>query len=454
MQRRVFTAAGAVLTALALTTACSAGDDGGAAGGGSGGSGDGDFDGTITFWYAMAGRNGEAITELVDRYNDENDAGVTVEAIYQGNYNDTLTKLRASAQSGDLPSMVQVNELSTRFMYDSGLATPVQELAEQAGYSFDDLNERVVGYYTVDGVVQSMPFNVSAPTLYYNKDAFAAAGLDPDAPPRTLDDIRAAAEQLRGGSAEYGFVSSIDGYLVEQYLAVADEPYCDEGNGREGLATTVEWDSDVTESILTWWTGMVDDGLAINVGRDANNASAAFQAGNAAMMTFTSANLRDIVDGADFEVGVAPYPMPRAGDAGGPILGGGSLWALAGQPDAAKEAVFDFMAFMMSPESQAMWSTRTGYVPVNTKAVELPEYSEVLDQYPGLALAGEQLSATPDGLNTTGCLMGVMPQARDKMNDAIEASLLGVKEPRQALVDGAAGLTSVIEQYNDSVGAN
>jgi sn-glycerol 3-phosphate transport system substrate-binding protein len=447
--------AAAILAALTLTTACNSGDNSGDNPSNSDdASNAGDFDGTISFWYAMAGRNGEAIMELVDRYNAQNENGVQVEAIYQGNYNDTLTKLRASAQSGDLPSMVQVNELSTRFMYDSGLATPVQELAGQAGYSFDDLNQKLVDYYTVDGVVQSMPFNVSAPTLYYNKDAFAEAGLDPDDPPQTLDDIRTAAEELSGGSTEYGFVASIDGYLIEQYLAMADAPYCDAGNGRDGLATQVEWDNDVTEHIIGWWTGMVEDDLAINVGRNNNNASAAFQSGNAAMMTFTSANLRDIVDGSEFEVGLAPFPKPREGDTGGPLLGGGSLWALDGQPDEAKEAVFDFMAFMMSPESQAVWSTSTGYVPVNERATELPEYTDVLAEYPDLALAGEQLAATPEGANTTGCLMGVMPQARDRMNDAVEAALLGVKEPRQALQEAAASLTSAIEQYNDSVTTN
>jgi sn-glycerol 3-phosphate transport system substrate-binding protein len=446
--RKSLMATAAILTTLALTTACNSADEGG------GGEAGGDFDGTITFWYAMAGRNGEAIMDLVDRYNAENDAGVQVEGIYQGNYNDTLTKLRASAQSGDLPSMVQVNELSTRFMYDSGLAVPVQELAEQAGYSFDDLNQKLVDYYTVDGVIQSMPFNVSAPSLYYNKDAFAEAGLDPENPPQTLEEIREAAEQITGESAEYGFVASIDGYLIEQYLAMADAPYCDAGNGRDGLASQVEWENDVTEYIVDWWAGMVNDDLAVNVGRNNNNASAAFQSGNAAMMTFTSANLRDIIDGSDFEVGLAPFPKPREGDTGGPLLGGGSLWALEGQPDEAKEAVFDFMAFMMSPESQAVWSTQTGYVPVNTLAVELPEYTDVLADYPDLELAGEQLAATPEGANTTGCLMGVMPQARDRMNDAVEAALLGVKTPSEALSDAASSLTSAIEQYNESVDVN
>ena len=121
-----------------------------------------------------------------------------VEPIYQGSYDDSLNKLKAGLQTKDMPAVVQLFDIGTRLMVDLKVATPVQDFIDKEKYDVSDLEPNVLAYYTVDGKQWSMPFNTSNPMLYYNKDMFKAAGLDPEKPPRTfaeLADYAAQADQ-------------------------------------------------------------------------------------------------------------------------------------------------------------------------------------------------------------------------------------------------------------------
>ncbi|MEV0732680.1 ABC transporter substrate-binding protein [Polymorphospora sp. NPDC050346] len=421
-----------------------------------GGSGDSDGVQTISFWHSMGGKNGEAVQALVDRYNEQNAGKVRVEAIYQGKYNDSLTKLRASIQSRQTPNLVQVFEIGTRLMYDTKATVPFADLAADGGIDVDQIEPGIARYYTVDGKLQSLPFNASAPMLFYNKTAFAEVGLDPEKPPTTLAELADAARKLTvrsgGNVTRYGFVASIDGWLVEQLLANAGVEYCDKGNGREGLPTAVNWDNPTLRNIVQTWAGLINSGDGLNVGRNNTDASAAFQAGRAAILPFTSANLRDIISGSDFEVGVANYIRAEAGQTGGVFNGGGSVWTMAGHPKAKQEAAVDFLKYLASAETQAQWAAQTGYIAINRTAEETAAFKEILTTYPDFAKPAAQVRQAPDTPASHGCLMGVMPQARDKMNDVVEAVILGRSTPDQAIAESQRALTPVIESYNKSVG--
>ena len=137
-----------------------------------------EVDGTeITFWHSMGGVNGQAIDELVSRFNEENELGITVVSEYQGEYDDALNKLR-SAQIGNMGAdLVQVYEIGTRFMIDSGWIIPMQQLVDQDGYDLSQIEPNLAAYYTIDDQLYSMPFNSSTPLMYYNKDIFEKAGI-------------------------------------------------------------------------------------------------------------------------------------------------------------------------------------------------------------------------------------------------------------------------------------
>ena len=119
-----------------------------------------------------------------------------VEPTYQGSYDDSLNKLKAGLQSKDVPALVQVFDIGSRLMIDLKVATPVQDFIDKEKYDISDLEPNVLAYYSVDDKLWSMPFNTSNPILYYNKDMFKAAGLDPEKPPRTWAEVEDAAKKL------------------------------------------------------------------------------------------------------------------------------------------------------------------------------------------------------------------------------------------------------------------
>jgi sn-glycerol 3-phosphate transport system substrate-binding protein len=410
----------------------------------------------VTLWHSMGGRNGEALNALVDEFNTAQAGKIKVTAIFQGPYGDALAKLKAAIQSKQLPDVVQVNEIGSRLVYDLKITVPFGDLAKGAGLDTNDLLKGIVAYYTVDGKLLSLPFNASAPMLYYNKTAFKEAGLDPDKPPRTLAEVRTAAEKLvvRQGdrTTRYGFVATIDGWLMEQFYGRANLEYCNQGNGRNGLATAVNWNIPETRDIVTWWGAMMRDGVGLSAGRQNNDGIAAFTSGRAAMLIFTSANMRDMIRESKFDVGVAPYPAPKAGMDGQVLNGGASIWVIKGKPAAKQAAAAKFVAYLGSPEAQAQWSTRTGYIPVNAKAVDLPAFQQAVARNAEFALPSKALAGVASTPASRGCFMGVMPEARQKMNDAIESVILGRDTAEHALASGQATMAASIAAYNRAIG--
>ena len=170
-----------------------------------------DTDGTtITFWHSMGGVNGEAMDYLVNKFNEENEDGITVEAVYQGEYDDAINKLK-SAQIGNMGAdLVQIYDLGTRFMIDSGWIIPMQEMIDADGYDISQIEPNVAAYYTTeDGTMYSMPFNSSTPLLYYNKDMFDEAGIDYPDGSWTWDEFYDIAEKLtKEDGSQYGFAAN------------------------------------------------------------------------------------------------------------------------------------------------------------------------------------------------------------------------------------------------------
>src|SRR4030042_3036869 len=168
---------------LVLLAACGGGEGGDAQGTATTPSGE---TVEIDFWHAMNAANQDPLKALTDRFNaSQSEVKVTLQ--FQGTYEENLAKLLASRGGGGVPALIQLDEASIQRMVDSGMITPVPEFIDAEGYDLSDFIERIISYYELDGALYGMPFNVSNPILYYNKLDFAAAGLDPEQPPRTLD---------------------------------------------------------------------------------------------------------------------------------------------------------------------------------------------------------------------------------------------------------------------------
>src|ERR1700712_1228949 len=323
--------AGAVALALTLTAACGSSSSKTPAAASSAPGADALSGGpvTVNFWHAMKGANADALNALVAKFNSAHQGKITVKATFQGSYDDTITKYKAAVQAKQTPSLVQIYDVGSGFMADSGQTVSAQAFADVDKLNLSDLQPAITGYYSRGGKLQSMPFNSSVPVLYINKTVFTKAGLDPAKPPTSLDEIRTAAEKIKSsGAAKFGFNPAIYGWFFEQLTAEAGKTYCNNDNGRTTRATAVTFDDPEQVKVLSWWKGMVADGLATNTGRSTDDAQAAFKSGTVGMHLESTGALGGYVKAAagKFEVATAPFPKIESTDTGGPIIGGASLW--------------------------------------------------------------------------------------------------------------------------------
>jgi sn-glycerol 3-phosphate transport system substrate-binding protein len=414
----------------------------------------------VTFWHSMGGDlGGKAIPQMLDDFN-KSQTKCFATATYQGTYDDGLNKLKAGLQSGDVPTVMQLYDIGTRLMVDLKVATPVQDFIDKEKYDVSDLEPNILAYYTVDNKLQSMPFNTSNPMLYYNKDAFKAAGLDPNKPPRTFDEVEQDAKKLTvkdssGKVTQYGVSFAIYGWFFEQFLAVSGGYYVNNGNGHDARATAATFNSPEGLAVVNWWKKMYDEGVEGNYGRNTTDTRNAFVAGKTAMIVESTATLRSLLDATKgkFELGTGFYPRPNedAYTKYGTIIGGASLWILNARPAAEQECGWQLVKFLASPKEQAFWHTQSGYYPISKSG-----YNEQVDKdwrakYPQFQTAIDQLHMAPNTRVTQGGLIGVFPSARQTVEVAIESVLQGKATPKDALDKANADVTQAIVLYNQTV---
>lgn len=405
--------------------------------GDSDGDSDGDSEGDITFdfWHIHGDELGETLDEFAEEFSEQTD-GVTVNAVNQGGYRENLNQTLQASRAGDPPGVVQIFEIGTRLCLDSGAFTPVGQVLPDDGVDFDDLLPSVANYYRIDGELNSMPFNSSNTIMLYNKTAFEDAGLDPEDPPRSLSGVRDAAETIVDQTdMEAGISWPNHSWMqIEQQFAKQDQVLLNNGNGREGPPDETFYNSQAGRNVYEWWKGMADDDLYLNPGIEAwDEARQAFLTQQVPMIWDSTSNMVTMKAGAEdsgFELGSAYLPAPN-GDNNGVVIGGGSLWVPDALSDEKKEAVGEFIAYMVQPEQQARWHRNTGYFPVSQTAIDQLESDGWFDDNPDFRTAFDQLQDTQDSAATRGAVMGVFPEARS-INSDISVSILngdvGVEE--------------------------
>jgi len=420
----------------------------------------------IKFWHAMNAANQEALKRLTDRFNDSQDE-VEVELQFQGTYEDNLAKLLASRASGDVPALIQLHDVTTQLLVDSGMLTPVQDFIDRENYDLSDFVQRTVDYYTVDGKLQGMPFNISNPILFYNKVHFREAGLDPDRPPQTLAELKEDCQKLTirnesGTPTRRCIALPIDPWYLEQLLALGGDLYVNNGNGRDSRATEAVFNGPRGREIFQWWGDLMKSGDGQNVGRNPTGDQhlLAVGAGQASMTIGTSAALRtafDVLEApgsiqlTDIELGTAPMPGFADGT-GGTLVGGAALWILNQRSDKEQEAAWKYIKYLVEPQQQADWYSGSGYFPMRISAYELPAAKEVEAKYPAFRTAVDPFLATASTRATQGALLGDLVDVRVIVQKAIEEMILKSKDPSQALDDAAKEVTEAIQEYNRRIG--
>jgi sn-glycerol 3-phosphate transport system substrate-binding protein len=256
---------------------------------------------TIDLWHSEVAANQDVLDTLVSQYNSSQ-SEVRVRLFYQGTPEEILAKLVASLGSGQVPAIAILGETDSQMMIDSGAVAPVQEFIDSEGYDLSDLNGRSLQEYTIQGKLWAMPFGAGIPLLYYNKVIFREVGLDPEKPPRDLEEVRQYSERIlkrdaSGNVARSGIAIDVKEW-TQRTVAEHDDLLVDNNNGRDGRATKVLFNNDTGRWFFQWWHDMVDEGLAFNVGRNPSFADGllAMVSGRAAMTFSFSSALRSVVD--------------------------------------------------------------------------------------------------------------------------------------------------------------
>ncbi|AXM87752.1 ABC transporter substrate-binding protein [Anoxybacillus ayderensis] len=399
----------------------------------------------VIFWHAMSGDLEKALNEIVNDFN-ASQKDIEVKPVFQGTYEEALTKFNAVAGTKDSPTIMQTFEIGTKYMIESGKIEPIQTFIDQEGYDVSQWEKNIVNYYTVNGKIYSMPFNSSTPVLIYNKDAFKEVGLDSEKPPTTYSELKEAAKLLTK-EGRYGFSILNYGWFFEQMVAVQGGLYVNEENGRKGEATSVKFNGEEGLRVFQLIYDMYKEGIFYNVGQNWDEMRAAFQSGKIAMYLDSSAGVRTIVDNAPFEVGVSYLPVPDGVERQGVVIGGASLWLMKDVGDEKKKAAWKFMKYVTTPEVQAKWHVNTGYFAINPAAYELPLVKEQWRKYPQLQVAVNQLKETKPTPATQGAFISVFPQARQRIVHAMESLYQGV-DPKKALEQAANEVNRELEIAN------
>jgi sn-glycerol 3-phosphate transport system substrate-binding protein len=414
----------------------------------------------ITFWHGLNVENEDALQAVTDAYHASQDR-VRVNLQNQGGYLETIDEYFQSSEASR-PELVMFPEYTMQRAIDSDTLVPAGACIESSGFDITPIQPAILQAYATEGVQWGMPFNVSNPVLYYNRLMFEAAGLDPDQPPLSLDELRSVSQQLvDSGAAAYGIAidSGLDsggGWFLEQWLANAGELYADQNNGRSERATEVYFDGETGVELLTFLQQLVQDGLAFYVGDNAGGTDTYFKLADpdepAAMTIGSSASIGSVVAAlgsglvpglTSDDMGIGPLPGPSGTPSA--IVGGAATYVVAGQGDAEAAAAWDYITYLVSAPVQSEWTVLTGYLPLRDDALELEPAKSKVEEDPRYRVAYDQLLSSPD-VAANGPLLGPHRQIRAETANAVAAILTGA-EVAPTLADAAALAEAYLADY-------
>ncbi|ATX66515.1 sn-glycerol-3-phosphate ABC transporter substrate-binding protein UgpB [Roseinatronobacter bogoriensis] len=410
---------------------------------------------TIEWWHALGGELGELLEGVAEGFN-ASQSDFVVRPSFRGTYTETMTGAIAAFRANQQPHIVQVFEVGTgTMMAAEGAIYPIYQLMEDKGVPFDPeaYLPAVVSYYTdPNGNMLSFPFNSSTPIMYYNKDVFEAAGLDPETPPATWADVEAASIAiLESGAAPCGFTTSWPSWvMLENFSAWHNIPLGTLANGFEGFETEFVFNNELVarhwDNLKAW-----QDAGAFRWGGPGPGPDAfpAFYAGECAIVFGSSASRAGVLRNTDFNVGFGfqPHYDDVEGAPQNSVIGGATLWVLTGKSDEEYEGVARFFEYLSQPEVQAEWHQDTGYLPITQASFDLTREQGYYDENPGADTSILQMTLNEPTENSRGLRFGNFVQIRDVISEEMEAVMTGAKTGEQATNDAVRRGNDLLRQF-------
>ncbi len=367
----------------------------------------------IQWWHAMGGRLGEVVNEIAENYN-ASQSDVVVVPTYKGGYEDTMTAGIAAFRAKEQPHIIQIFDAGAATIINAkGATVPVADLMKDF-----DIEDYIPGvrYFYADsaGKMIGLPFNSSTPLLYYNKDAFAEAGID--APPKTWEEFEAIAPKLK----EAGYIALAQSHspwiFSENFHSRHNLQMATGNNGYDSTDVKLLYNNEHMKMHWGKVKGWLDEGYYGFYGRAWGDNQDAFVQKKVAMWLGSSGSFGGLTSSAEFEFGATflPYWESIIEEPKGTFIGGAALFAMAGHEDDEYEAVADFFSYMTASTNQVFWHKQTGYVPITQAAYDDAKKDGYYESTPDAEIGILQLSQ-PGGEWTKGYRLGYYVQIRDVM---------------------------------------
>lgn len=396
----------------------------------------------ISFWHSMSGELGKQTELLINDFNASQSEYKIVPS-FRGEYEESMISLISAFRGKQQPVLAQIYEIGTgTMMAAKGAVYPIYQLMDDTKQEFDskDYLPAISGYYSdVEGRMLSMPFNASTPILYYNKDIFKKAGLDPEHPPKTWQDIEKFSKKiLETKAASCGFTMSYAAQWIgiENFSALHNLPFGTEENGFGGLNSKLTFNGPLQVRLWTDLKKWSDQGIFRYGGPSgALDALPLFMTQNCAIFMQSSGSRAGILSEAQFDVGfgMLPYYDDVEGAPQNSIIGGASIWALKGHTPQEYAGAAAFLKFLSKVDNQAKWHQITGYLPTTKAAYELSKKQHFYEKNVGADIAIKQITLNPPTVNSKGIRFGNLPQIRSILDQELEAVLNGSKTPKNGL---------------------
>jgi len=391
----------------------------------------------LTMYYPIA--VGGALTQVVDGIVADFEAAnpdIKVNAIYSGNYDDTRVRALSALASGEPAQLAVMFSIDAYDLIEQDIVVAFDDIdGVDAGW-LDSFYPALMANGNIEGKTWGIPFQRSTIVAYYNKDMFKAAGLDPDAPPTTWDEMISMGKALTKDGT-YGLMIPSTGYPYWMFQALAIQ------NGKEVMSndglTTYFDDPKVIETLEFWKSLSQEHGIMPTGTVEWGTLRQAFLEGQTAMMWHSTGNLTAVKNNASFDFGVAELP---ANVRKGSPTGGGNFYVFKDTSAEEKAAALKLIEFMTSPEQAAAWSIGTGYMGVSPAAYETEALKTYTREFPPALVARNQLENAVAEFSTFETA-----RVREGLNNAIQAALTGTKSPADALAEAQASAVRLLRDY-------
>jgi sn-glycerol 3-phosphate transport system substrate-binding protein len=401
---------------------------------------------TIELWHGQSGANGQRFDELVQRFN-ASQGDYEARALFQ---RPTLPAVIAGVRANRPPHLALISDSGTQVMLLSRAVVPLAQLAREQGLTLrgGSFFEPVKACFLKDGLLQALPLSASLQLLYYNKDAFRRAGLDPSRAPATFAEVEAAATRVVASrSARCGFTHAWPSPVVEHLHAWHGQPLADQQDGVAGLATrwlvNGDFGTRLWETLVRWQRA----GIYTYGGRE-RQGELLFTSGQCALL-ISGGSLVSVLEQGKFEAGTGPPPRLPGYPEGWALTQGSALWIMKGHGPREYAAVARFLEFVGDVAQQAWWHRATGYVPLSLEALRHLESEQWFLKHPGYSTAIDLLTGR-GGRGPARCFrVGNLSALRDTIESELEAVLAGRKTPRQGLDDAVLQGDALLKAFAD-----